>query len=120
MSHDIYFTPEFAKDSEKLSQRFESLGLDLKVFIETAIKLYHDLKIDNEGIKPLKGLSLKKPRIYEASKFACRCIKGKGAETGITLVYAHFDSEKRIELLEIYYKADKPVEDQERITRYYQ
>jgi hypothetical protein len=120
ISHDVMFIPEFELDSAKLVTKFETLGWDLKVFIETGLKLYHDLKVDNEGIKPLNELDIKKAKIYEAEKFACRSLKGKGAKSGIRVVYAHFEKEKRIELIEIYYKEDKENEDKNRILRYYQ
>ncbi len=121
ISHDVLFIPEFELDSARLATRFETLGYDLKVFIETGLKLYHDLKVDNEGIKPLDNkLDIKKAKIYEAEKFACRSLKGKGAKSGLRVIYAHFEEEKRIELIEIYYKEDKENEDKTRILKYYQ
>jgi hypothetical protein len=120
ISHDVYFIPEFEKDSKELSRKFITLGYDLKVFIETGLKLYHELNIDNEGIRPLEDVKVNNARIYEAGKFACRAIKGKGAKSGIKVIYAHFEAEKRIELIEIYYKEDKENEDKNRILKYYQ
>lgn len=120
ISHDVFYTPEFEKDSIELSEKFETLGFDLKVFIETGLKLYHDLNIDNEGIKPVRDFNFHKPNIYETRKFPCRALKGKGAKSGINIVYAHFPEEKRIELIEIYYREDKEKEDKERIIKYYQ
>lgn len=120
ISHDIYFIPEFEKDSKELSRKFVTLGNDLKVFIEIGLKLYHELNVDNEGIKPLDNLKINKAKIYEAGKFACRAIKGKGAKSGIKVIYAYFETEKRIELIEIYYNEDKENEDKNRILKYYQ
>ncbi len=117
--HDILFVPEFEQDILKLKNQFETLGNDFKVFIETALKLYHHLKVDNEGIRDLKGINLKKTRILEAFKFACRSMKGKGSKTGIKVVYAYFESEKRIEFIEIYHQEEKEIEDRERIYKYY-
>lgn len=119
ISHDILFVPEFENDALNLKEKFETLGNDLQVFIETALKLYHDLHIDNEGIRVLKKLNMKTGKVYEAIKFACRSLKGKGAKSGIKIVYAHFEQEKRIELIEIYYQEDKENPDQERISKYY-
>jgi hypothetical protein len=120
ISHEVYFVPEFEKDSKELGRKFVTLGNDLKVFIEIGLKLYHELNIDNEGIRPLEDVKINKAKIYEAGKFACRAIKGKGAKSGIKVVYAHFEAEKRIELIEIYYKEDKENEDKNRILKYYQ
>jgi hypothetical protein len=36
------------------------------------------------------------------------------------LVYAYFEEEDKVELIEIYYKQDKEKEDRERILRYYE
>lgn len=119
ISHDVLFVPEFEKDALSLKDKFETLGNDLKVFIETGLKLYHDLKVDNEGIRLIKNLNIKTGKVYEAVKFACRAIKGKGAQSGIKIVYAHFEQERRIELIEIYYQEEKDAVDQERIYKYY-
>jgi len=35
------------------------------------------------------------------------------------VIYAYFEEEDRIELIEIYYKGDKENEDRDRISRYY-
>lgn len=119
IQHDILFVPEFEKDALNLKSKFETLGNDLEVFVETALKLYHELKVDNEGIRHMKSLNIKKVKVYEAFKFACRSIKGKGATSGIKVIYAYFESEKRIELIEIYHQEDKENEDRERIYKYY-
>ena len=111
--------PEFEKDTKQLNEKFETLGNDLQVFIEIGLKLYHELNIDNEGIRPIVKPNVKDAKIYEAVKFACRSLKGKGAESGIKVVYAHFEEQKRIELIEIYYKEEKENEDSERILKYY-
>lgn len=119
ISHDVLFVPEFENDAINLRDKFETLGNDLQVFIETGLKLYHDLNMDNEGIRVLKKLNKQTGKVYEAVKFACRSLKGKGAKSGIKIVYAHFEQEKRIELIEIYYQEDKENPDQERISKYY-
>jgi len=46
-------------------------------------------------------------------------LKGKGAHSGICVIYAYFENEDRIELIEIYYKGDKENEDRKRILRKY-
>ena len=42
-------------------------------------------------------------------------MKEKGAASGIRIVYAYFEEDDRVLLLEIYYKGDKENEDRERI-----
>ena len=110
---------EFQKDLKKLSKKFRTLKEDLKVFIEKQLNLYHKLNIDNKGIFPVSGLGIVYPKIYKARKFACRSLKGKGAASGIRVIYDYFKKEDTIELMEIYYKGDKENEDKNRILRHY-
>ena len=104
---------------KKLLKRFKTLEDDLKVFIETQLNLYYKLKIDNKAIFPLTALKIHYPRIYKAKRFACRSLKGKGVHSGIRVIYAYFEEQDRIELIEIYYKGDKKSEDRPRILKYY-
>jgi mRNA-degrading endonuclease RelE of RelBE toxin-antitoxin system len=53
--------------------------------------------------------------VIKVKKIACRSMKGKGVNSGLRLVYAWFEAEERIVLVEIYHKADKELEDRERI-----
>ncbi|MCK4306956.1 hypothetical protein KAW50_01870 [candidate division WOR-3 bacterium] len=116
---EISRVPEFEKDIKKLLKRFRTLEDDLKTFIEKELNLYHKLKIDNRGVFRIPGLQIEGPKIYKAKKFACRSLKGKGSRSGIRVIYAYFEEEDRIELIEIYYKGNKENEDRERILNYY-
>ncbi len=117
--NEICRLPEFETDLRKLLKRFKTLEDDLKIFIEKQLNLYHKLKIDNKDIFQIFGLQIENPKIYKAKKFACRSLKGKGVQSGIRVIYAYFEKEDKIELIEIYYKGDKENEDRERILRYY-
>jgi hypothetical protein len=111
--------PEFERDLKRLLKRFRSLESDLDNFINIELKLFHKLGIDNKGIEQVPGLGFQSPRIYKGRKFACRALKGKGAQSGIRVIYAYFEEIDGIELIEIYYKGDKANEDTERIIRRY-
>ena len=117
--NEISRLPEFERDFKKLLKRFKTLQEDLRIFIEKQLNLYHKLGIDNKGIFPIAGLGIEYPRIYKAKKFACRSLKGKGVQSGIRVIYAYFENQDKIELIEIYYKGDKEEEDRERIVRHY-
>jgi phosphoserine aminotransferase len=67
----------------------------------------------------ISDLGIDAPSVYKAKKFACRVLKGKGAKSGIRIIYAYFETEDRIELVEIYYKGDKENEDLSRILKHY-
>jgi len=116
---EISRLPEFDKDMRKLLRRFKTLEDDLRVFIKNELNLYHKIRIDNKGVFQVPGLKIESPKIYKAKKFACRSLKGKGVQSGIRLIYAYFEEQDKIELIEIYYKGDKENEDRERILKYY-
>ncbi|MCP5053962.1 MAG: hypothetical protein GY940_42735 [bacterium] len=111
-------TDPFKKDLKKLLKRFRSLEDDLKVFIDAQLKLFHKIHIDNDGIKQITGLEKEYPKVYKATKFACKSLKGKGAKSGIRIIYAYFEEEDTVEFIEIYYKGNKENEDKKRIKKY--
>ncbi len=116
---EIKRLPEFKKDFKKLHKRFKTLEEDLDIFISKQLKLFHKLGIDNKGVVQISNLGIQSPKIFKAKKFPCRSLKGKGAYSGIRVIYAYFEKEDRIELVEIYYKGDKENEDRDRIFKYY-
>ncbi len=115
----ISHVPEFEKDVKKLAKRFSSLEEDLRMFIKIALNAYHKQNIDSRAIFHISDLGIRSPKIYKAKKFACKTLKGKGAQSGIRVIYAFHDEEDWIEFIEIYYKGDKENEDRERILRRY-
>jgi len=120
MFKKITHVPEFEKDLKKLLKRFSSLEEDLQIFIKVAMNLYHKQKIDSNAIFRISDLGIKSPRIYKGKKFACRALKGKGAQSGIRVIYAYHEEVDWIEFIEIYYKGDQTSEDRERILRHYE
>lgn len=110
---------EFERDLKKLLKRFPSLHEDLESFTKTQLVLFHKHNIDNHGIFPIPALGITKPQIFKAKKFACKSLKGKGANSGIRIIYAYYPDEDLIEFIEIYYKGDQPIESRERIKTLY-
>ena len=115
----IHKLSEFEKDFKKLKKRFRTLESDLNNFINTQLKMFHKLDIDNKGIVEIQGLGIEYLKIYKARKFACRSLKGTGSRSGIRIIYAYYPDLDKIEFIEIYYKGDKENEDSERIERKY-
>jgi len=115
----ITVVPEFEKDLKKLVKKFTSLEEDLQTFIKVAMNAFHKQKIDSNAIFHISDLGIKSPKIYKAKKFACKALKGKGAQSGIRVIYAYHEEEDWIEFIEIYYKEDKESEDRERIKKHY-
>ena len=116
---EIDYLPEFKKDLKKLAKRFRTLEEDLKTFIATQLNLYHKQGIDNKGVVVISGLGITTPVIYKARKFACRSLKGGGANSGIRVIYAYLKDKDKLEFIEIYFKGDKENEDRDRILRNY-
>jgi mRNA-degrading endonuclease RelE of RelBE toxin-antitoxin system len=114
---DVVRLPEFVRDLKKLKKRYRTIEEDLDTFINTAIRL-HDAENDM-GIVRISGLGIENPPVYKGRKFACRSLKGKGARSGIRVVFAHFEAEERIELVEIYVKSDQANHDVQRILEHY-
>jgi mRNA-degrading endonuclease RelE of RelBE toxin-antitoxin system len=110
---------DFKKDFKKLEKKYPTLKQDLEVFVSNQLKLSHKLNIENSGIVRISELSISKPKIYKARKFACKSLKGRGSYSGIRIIYAYFEDDDRIELVEIYFKGDKENEDRQRILKYY-
>jgi len=110
---------EFEKDLKRLVKKFSSLEEDLQMFIKVAMNAFHKKKIDSNAIFHISDLGIRSPKIYKAKKFACKALKGKGAQSGIRVIYAYHEEVGWIEFIEIYYKGDKESEDRERIKSYY-
>ncbi|NGX33152.1 MAG: hypothetical protein K1060chlam4_01213, partial [Candidatus Anoxychlamydiales bacterium] len=64
---------------------------------------------------PINNLGFNSPQVYKAKKFACKALKGKGARSGIRVIYAYVPENDEIRLIEIYSKSDKENENRERI-----
>ena len=117
--NDIRKLAEFEKDFKKLAKKFRTLDEDLNAFIANQLKLTHKLNIDNKGVVRISDLGIEYPKIYKARKFACKALKGKGAASGIRIIYAYYEQDDTVEFIEIYYKGNKDNEDRERILKYY-
>jgi hypothetical protein len=116
---EISRLPPFERDLKRLSIRFRTLEEDLALLIRAQISLFHKLEIDNKGVFRIPDLPFGKPQVYKVKKFACRALKGRGAESGLRLIYAYFRDEDMIELVEVYLKGDKENEDRARIIDIY-
>lgn len=102
---------EFQRDLKKLLKTYRSLNDDLRV-VRKVLKMEpkerppFSFRIDGLGIDTC---------VIKVKKIACKSLKGKGVNTGLRLVYAHFEEENRIIFVELYHKNAKEVEDKERI-----
>lgn len=99
----------FARDFKYLLRRFKSLDNDLEKIKKLLVwspsgtdgRHWHVLHRSEEVI------------VYKA-RLLCRYLR----RSDLRLIYAHFPTENRIELIEIYFKGDKESEDKKRIKEY--
>ena len=102
---------EFRGDVKKYRSLEEDLGTVKKI-----------LQIKPNASPPfsfeLNGLGLESC-IIKVKKIACKSLKGRGVKSGLRLVYALFESEKRIVFIEIYHKNIKANANRERIIKYF-
>jgi hypothetical protein len=103
--------PEFGKDLKVLLKRYRTLNDDLGE-VKTILRKKPEerppfsFRIDNLGIETC---------VIQVKKIACKALKGRGVNTGLRLVYAHFPADQRIVFIELYHKSDKENEDRQRI-----
>lgn len=110
--------PEFQKDLKQLSKKFRSLSEDLEVLKKVLVA---------EGINHpqppmsfrISGLGFETPVVVKVKKFACKALKGRGANTGFRVIYAYYRQTQLIQFIELYFKADQENEDRDRIARHF-
>jgi hypothetical protein len=103
---------KFKKDLKNLLKKYRTLNDDLDV-VKRVLEVIPDerppfsFRIDNLGLETC---------IIKVKKIACKALKGRGVNSGLGLIYAHFPDEQKIAFIELYHKNDKENEDKTRIT----
>jgi mRNA-degrading endonuclease RelE of RelBE toxin-antitoxin system len=102
---------EYKKDLKKLSKKYRTLPEDLAVVkkvlsVNPKERPPFSFRIDNLGIETC---------IIKVKKIASKSFKGKGVNSRFRLIYAHFEVEERIILIELFHKSKKEIEDKYRI-----
>ncbi|NQU83038.1 MAG: hypothetical protein HQ539_03760 [Parcubacteria group bacterium] len=110
-------TKEFKHDFKKLLKKFPSLVEDLKVNKQYRIELFHIKNIDSKSIFEIQGVgNTVELQFFKVKKFQCKSLKGRGAKSGIRVIYAYFPIKEKIVFLEIYFKAKQENENRQRIV----
>jgi len=102
---------EFKKDLKNLLKKYRTLNDDLEVVKQVLTAAPNErppfsFRIDNLGLETC---------VIKIKKIACKALKGRGVNSGLRLIYVHFQEEKRIIFIELYHKNDKENEDKQRI-----
>jgi hypothetical protein len=108
----------FEKDLKRLAKRFQTLEEDLEVAKRNAIELFHLKGMDSRSVFAVPGFGSQEIQIFKLKKFACKSLKGRGAQSGIRVIYGYHASSGTVEFIEMYFKADQPNEDRDRIKAY--
>ena len=109
-------TKEFTRDFKKLLKKFSSLEDDLEVNKQYRIELFHCKEIDSRSIFEIQGVNNSTElKFFKVKKFQCKNLKGRGAKSGIRVIYAYFPNEQKIVFIEIYFKANQENENRQRI-----
>jgi len=102
---------EFNKDLKSMLKKYRTLHDDLEV-VKKVLELFpqerppFSFRIDNLGLDTC---------VIKVKKIACKALKGRGVNSGLRLVYAHFESKEKIIFIELYHKNEKENEDRQRI-----
>lgn len=102
---------EFNKDLKTLLKKHRTLNEDLEV-VKKVLEVTpqerppFSFRIDNLGLETC---------VIKIKKIACKALKGRGVNSGLRLIYAHFEAEQKITFIELYHKNDKENEDKQRI-----
>lgn len=106
---------EFKKDFKYLLKKYRTLNDDLAI-----VKRVLEVKPDERPPFSfrIEDLSLE-TCIIKVKKIACKALKGRGVNSGLRLIYAHFPNEQKITLIELYHKNDKENTDKQRILKHF-
>jgi len=101
----------FKKDLKTLLKKYRSLNDDIEV-VKKVLEVMPDerppfsFRIDDLGLETC---------IIKVKKIASKSLKGRGVNSGLRLIYAHFKEDQKITFIELYHKNDKENEDRRRI-----
>ncbi len=106
---------EFEKDLKQLLKKYRTLKDDLEV-VKKVLEVNPDerppfsFRISDLGIETC---------VIKIKKIASKSLKGRGVNSGFRLIYAWFEVEQRIILIELYHKNYKEIEDRKRILKHF-
>ncbi|NOQ25442.1 MAG: hypothetical protein GQ564_08770 [Bacteroidales bacterium] len=102
---------EFKKDLKKLSKKHRTLYDDIEIVKKV-------LNVNSNERPPfsyrIAGLEIE-TCVIKIKKIASKSFKGKGVNSGFRIIYAHYEKENKIIMIELYHKSNKENEDKERI-----
>lgn len=105
-------TSEFQSEHKKLCNKYSTFKKDFNRFEKALKAVLPDVL---PGTVTMSGLGQEVTiPVYKVKKFRCQCL-GKGAKSGIRVIYARSECNSRILFIEIYHKNKKSEADRKRI-----
>jgi hypothetical protein len=106
---------EYRKDMKQLLKKYRTVSDDIEtvkrvLIVEPDERPPFSFRISDLGITTC---------VIKVKKIACRALKGRGVNSGLRLIYAYFEEEERIVMIELYHKNDKANENKGRIKKHF-
>ncbi len=102
---------EFKKDIKILSKKHRAISEDIEV-VKKVLAILPDERTSFSY--RINGLGIE-TCIIKVKKIASKSFKGKGVNSGFRIIYAYYENEDKIVLIEVYHKSVKEIEDKQRI-----
>lgn len=110
--------PEFNKDFKTLLKRFKSLEKDFDNMKKYTLETFYEKSQPTTGFVPIEGFCSENYTSNKVRKFSCMALKGRGAASGIRVIFVWEESKRNITFIEMYFKGDKENEDRNRLERF--
>jgi mRNA-degrading endonuclease RelE of RelBE toxin-antitoxin system len=106
--------PKFDKNLKHLLKKYDSLNEDISILKKVLEILPKERPPFSFRINNIASLKL----IIKIKKIACKSLMGKGANSGLRIIYEYNIVEDIIVLIQIYHKGENATEDRDRIINY--
>ncbi len=110
--------PEFDKDFKLLLKRFKSLEKDFEIMKKYTLETFYEENQPTTAFVPMEGFCSNTYSAYKVRKFSCMALKGRGAASGIRVIFVWEASKRQVTFIEMYFKGDKANENRNRLENF--
>ena len=111
-------TKEFDKDFKALQKRFRTLDKDFSLMKKFSLEPHYEQGTPQTAFVPIEGFCGERYVSNKVRKFSCMSIKGRGAASGIRIIFVWEEEKRQITFIEMYFKGDKENEDRTRLRNF--
>jgi mRNA-degrading endonuclease RelE of RelBE toxin-antitoxin system len=108
----------FDKDFKKLHKKFKTLDEDFAIMKKNVIEVYHLKNIQTNAVVKIEGFCSESYNSMKVRKFTSMSLKGRGAASGLRVIYVFENCTCKVTFIEIYFKQDKENEDRDRLKNF--